>query len=229
MIKKPVWNDFEHVDVWIFDLDNTLYPAHCDLFKQMDRKMGEFVSQYLQVDYDEAKRIQKKYFSEYGTTLNGLMSHHGMDPAAYLEYVHDLEIDHIETDTRLNDALHQLEGRKVIFTNASDAHARNISRQIGIDHHFDEIFDIHRSNFIPKPELSVYHQFLDEFEIDPKRAVFFEDMAKNLKPAHDLGMTTVWVPNPAHWSHESSGGEHIHHVAEDLGDWLTTLISSKAR
>ncbi|MBE7635421.1 pyrimidine 5'-nucleotidase [Sneathiella sp. P13V-1] len=227
MIKKPNWQDFDHIDVWIFDLDNTLYPSHCDLFVQMDKKMGEFVSQYLQVEYDEAKKIQKEYFSEYGTTLNGLMHRHGMDAAAYLEYVHDLEIDHIEQDIKLNEALDQLDGRKVIFTNASDAHARNISKQIGIDHHFDDIFDIHQSDFIPKPEMSVYKKFLEEFDIDPTKSVFFEDMAKNLKPAHDLGMKTVWIPNKAHWSHEQSEGEHIHYVADDLSQWLTDLVSDK--
>ena len=227
MNKKPNWKDFDHIDVWVFDLDNTLYPSHCDLFTQMDKKMGEFVSQYLQVEYDEAKKIQKEYFAEYGTTLSGLMHRHGMDPAAYLEYVHDLEIDHIEQDTKLESALDQLDGRKVIFTNASDAHARNISRQIGIDHHFDDIFDIHQSDFVPKPEMSVYEKFLKEFDIDPTKSVFFEDMAKNLKPAHELGMKTVWIPNTAHWSHEQSEGEHIHYVTDDLSTWLTDLVKDK--
>jgi putative hydrolase of the HAD superfamily len=224
-IKK--WSDFAHVNVWIFDLDNTLYPSHIDLFSQMDQKMGEFVSNYLGIAYDEAKAIQKKYFNQYGTTLNGLMSNHGLHPQEYLDYVHDVDISHIPPDTKLNAALDQLEGRKVIFTNASTKHALRVSKQLGIDHHFSDVFDIHRSDFVPKPEMAVYEQMLKELDIDPKKSVFFEDMAKNLKPAHELGMTTVWIPNEAQWSHEQSNGDHIHHIADDLTEWLTELIDGK--
>ena len=229
MIKEPKWHHFEDVDVWIFDLDNTLYPAHCNLFAQIDVKMGEFLTKYLQVEYPEAKALQKKYFSEYGTTLNGLMKCHGMDPAEYLEFVHDIDVSHIDPDHRLNKALEQIEGRKIIFTNASEAHALNVSRQLGIDHHFEDIFDIHKSGFIPKPEIAIYKKLLEDLDIDPIRSVFFEDMAKNLKPAHDLGMKTVWIPNTESWSHEQSGGAHVHHIVEDLSHWLEALINDRNR
>lgn len=227
MIKEPKWQHFEDVDVWIFDLDNTLYPAHCNLFAQIDIKMGEFLTRYLQIEYSEAKALQKKYFVEYGTTLNGLMQCHGMDPAEYLEFVHDIDVSHIDPDHRLNKALEKIEGRKIIFTNASEAHALNVSRQLGIDHHFEDIFDIHKSDFIPKPEISIYRKLLEDLDVDPVRSVFFEDMAKNLKPAHDLGMKTVWIPNMESWSHEQSGGAHVHHIVEDLSQWLETLISDR--
>ena len=189
--------------------------------------MGEFVSNFLNVGHGEAKALQKQYFAEYGTTLNGLMTCHGLKPADYLDYVHDIDVSHIEPDHRLSDALGQLTGRKIIFTNASEAHAQNVSKQLGIDHHFEEIFDIHKSNFIPKPEISVYRKLLSDLDIDPKRSVFFEDMAKNLKPAHDLGMKTVWIPNKEKWSHEQSTGEHIHHVVDDLTDWFEKLLISR--
>jgi len=221
------WSDFEKIDVWIFDLDNTLYPSHCDLFAQMDIKMGKFVANYLQIEYTEAKAVQKKYFNKYGTTLNGLMKCHGIDPKEYLHYVHDIDINHIQPDTKLDTALSKIDGRKIIFTNASKAHSDNVSRQLGIDHHFEDVFDIYRSDFIPKPEMSVYKKMLTDLDIDPARAVFFEDMAKNLLPAHKLGMKTVWVPNEAHWSHEQSDGDHIHHIADDLSDWLYMLVGSK--
>lgn len=227
MIKDTQWSHFKDIDVWIFDLDNTLYPAHCNLFAQIDIKMGEFVSNFLKIGHDEAKALQKQYFAEYGTTLNGLMTCHGLKPSDYLDYVHDIDLSRIEPDHRLSDALGRLEGRKIIFTNASEAHASNVSKQLGIDHHFEAIFDIHKSDFIPKPEISVYQKLLRDFDIDPKRAVFFEDMAKNLKPAHDLGMKTVWIPNTEKWSHEQSTGEHIHHVVDDLSDWFDKLLANR--
>jgi putative hydrolase of the HAD superfamily len=227
MIKEANWSHFKDIDVWIFDLDNTLYPAHCNLFAQMDVKMGEFVSNFLNIEYDEAKALQKQYFAEYGTTLNGLMACHGLSPQDYLDYVHDIDVSKIEPDLRLSEALEQIDGRKIIFTNASAAHAVNVSRQLGIDHHFEEIFDIHKTDFVPKPEKSVYERLLSELDIDPKRSVFFEDMAKNLKPAHELGMKTVWIPNQEKWSHEQATSDHIHHVVDDLSDWLHDLLASR--
>ncbi|WP_169567296.1 pyrimidine 5'-nucleotidase [Sneathiella limimaris] len=225
--QKPSWTHFEDIDAWIFDLDNTLYPADCDLFSQMSVKMGEFVSNFLQVDLEEARRIQKHYFSEYGTTLNGLMKCNGVTPSDYLAYVHDIDISHIEPDTRLSNALDALEGRKIIFTNASEAHALNVASQLGIDHHFDAIYDIHWAEFTPKPAISIYEKMLADLKIPANRSVFFEDMAKNLKPAHDLGMKTVWIPNNAHWSHEDSGGDHIHHIADNLSEWLHHLVEDR--
>ncbi|MFT6556227.1 pyrimidine 5'-nucleotidase [Sneathiella sp.] len=227
MEQKSNWSDFSDIDTWIFDLDNTLYPAHCNLFAQIDQKMGDFVADFLKVDHAEAKKIQKHYFQTYGTTLNGLMKCHDMHPDDFLAFVHDIDVSEMARAEKLDAALHELNGRKIIFTNGSDDHATNVSRQLGIDHHFDHIFDIRKCDFIPKPEISVYHKMIDELDITPSRAVFFEDMAKNLKPAHDLGMTTVWVPNEEHWSSETSEGPHIHHIAEDLPDWLHRLLASR--
>ncbi|MBL4740972.1 MAG: pyrimidine 5'-nucleotidase [Sneathiella sp.] len=228
MENENIWSQFADINVWIFDLDNTLYPAHCNLFAQIDKKMGEFVSDFLQVEHAEAKAIQKQYFHEFGTTLNGLMSRHDLKPDDFLHFVHDIDVSNLERADKLSAALDQLEGRKIIFTNGSEAHASNVSRQLGIDHHFDDIFDIKKSNFVPKPEMAVYEQLIEELDINPKKSVLFEDMAKNLKPAHDLGMTTVWIPNDEHWSHETSDGDHIHHIAEDLSEWLHALLEDRA-
>jgi len=227
MKKAADWSDFSDIDVWIFDLDNTLYPAHCNLFAQIDQKMGQFVSRFLGVEHDEAKRIQKQYFHTYGTTLNGLMTCHDMHPDDFLEFVHDIDLSNIDRAEKLDEALEMIDGRKIIFTNGSEDHATNVSHQLGIKHHFEHIFDIKKSDFIPKPEITVYQKLLDDLEIDPRRAVFFEDMAKNLKPAHELGMKTVWIPNTEHWSHESADEGHVHHIAEDLADWLHSLLQSR--
>jgi len=228
MKNENIWSQFADINVWIFDLDNTLYPAHCNLFAQIDKKMGEFVSDFLQIEHAEAKAIQKKYFHEYGTTLNGLMSRHDLKPDDFLHFVHDIDVSNLERADKLSAALDQLEGRKIIFTNGSEAHANNVSRKLGIDHHFDDIFDIKKSNFVPKPEVAVYEQLIKELGINPNKSVLFEDMAKNLKPAHDLGMTTVWIPNDEHWSHETSDGDHIHHIAEDLSEWLHALLENRS-
>ncbi len=227
MPKNSNWSHFEDINVWIFDLDNTLYPSHCNLFSQIDKKMGEFVSNFLQIDHAEAKIIQKKYFHEYGTTLSGLMKRHDITPDDFLHYVHDIDVSQLARAERLSQALDQLEGRKIIFTNGSEAHATNVSRQLGIDHHFDHIFDIKSADYIPKPDITIYEKLVRELDIVPEQAVLFEDMAKNLKPAHELGMTTVWIPNDEHWSHETSDGDHIHHIADDLSDWLHTLLTDK--
>jgi putative hydrolase of the HAD superfamily len=227
MHNDPLWKDFDHIETWIFDLDNTLYPAHTNLFSKIDKKMGEFISDYLSVDLLEAKLVQKKYFKEHGTTLNGLMQNHGMDPKDFLDYVHDIDVSDLAIATDLSQALDQLEGRKIIFTNGSHFHATNVSSQLGIDHHFDHIFDIVASDYRPKPDIGVYQKLVEELEIDPAKSVLFEDMAKNLAPAHDMGMITVWIPNEAHWSHDNSEGDHIHYSTQDLAAWLHTLLDGK--
>jgi len=229
MKKLPTWPEFAHIDTWIFDLDNTLYPAHSNLFAKIDKRMGEFISNFLSVDLAEAKALQKKYFHEHGTTMRGLMQNHDMKPDAFLDYVHNIDVSDLAKAPELSSALDQLEGRKIIFTNGSHYHANNVSSQLGIDHHFDHIFDIIAADYKPKPNSDVYEKLTDELEIDPTKAILFEDMAKNLLPAHEMGMKTVWIPNDAHWSHDSSEGDHIHHVTDDLPRWLHDLLADKAR
>jgi len=210
-------------DCWIFDLDNTLYPVSCNLFDEIDRRMKEFIADYLDLPPDEAFKIQKRYFHEFGTTLKGLMTVHGMEPGPFLEHVHDVDLRAVVENPRLNDALGRLRGRKVIFTNASRGHAERVIAKIGIGHRFDGIFDIADAGYIPKPETAVYRRLMARLSVQPEKSVMVEDMARNLVPAEALGMTTVWVRTGSDFGHEGSDGNHIHHETDDLTDWLTQL------
>ena len=219
---------FADVDTWVFDLDNTLYPASCRLFDQIDVKMGNFVAKLLNVEYDEAKRRQKEMFYKYGTTLRGLMTEHGITPDDFLDYVHDIDHSPVPPNQALDDALHALPGRKLIFTNGTVAHAEKVLARIGITHHFEDIFDIVHSDFIPKPEIQPYLKFIGQTGIDPTTSAMFEDIARNLEAPHALGMVLVVSPENKDAEHlnKATGGtaqQHIHHVTDDLAGFLAGL------
>ena len=215
----------ENIAVWIFDLDNTLYPVGCDLGAQLGRRMGEFVAQYLDLPLDQARVLQKQYFHAHGTTLRGLMVEHGLEPGDYLDYVHDLDLSGIPVDDRLGRALDALPGRKLVYTNATAKHARRVVDHLGIQHHFDGFFDIVDANFVPKPNQTPYDAVLDRHDIDPTRAAMVEDIAQNLVPASGLGMATVWVRGGRDLSLEPEQAEHVHHVTDDLPGWLLELLA----
>ena len=220
---------FDHVETWIFDLDNTLYPAHCNLFDQVDKRMGAFISELLDVDLVEARKIQKTYYFEYGTTLRGLMECHRIEPEEFLHFVHDIDVSVIDPDHALSDALDRLEGRKLVFTNGSHAHAENVLGQVGIRHHFDQVFDIVDADYIPKPEQRAYDMFVAMRDVDATKAAMFEDIARNLHPPHAMGMTTVLVHSPENESarfiddQAGSGTDHVHHVTDDLAAFLNGI------
>ncbi|MFN0191474.1 MAG: pyrimidine 5'-nucleotidase [Aestuariivirga sp.] len=222
---------FAHIDTWVFDLDNTLYPASCRLFDQIDVRMGEFVSRLLGVSYAEAKARQKELFYKYGTTLRGLMVEHGVNPDGFLDYVHDIDHSPVPCDLALDQALHALPGRKLVFTNGTVAHAEKVLGRIGVTHHFGDIFDIVSSDFIPKPGRDPYLKFIGETGIAPKTSAMFEDIARNLEVPHDLGMTTVLVVSPDNKdaAHLNAGtaGEHVHHVTGDLAAFLKNLAARR--
>ena len=220
--------DPHEVETWIFDLDNTLYPASCNLFAQVDARMSAFIQELLSLDPGEARRVQKLYFREHGTTLRGLMDHHEVDPRAFLDYVHDIDFSVIPHAPGLEAALARLAGRKLVFTNATVPYAERVLGRLGITHHIEAIFDIVAADYRPKPEPDSYHQLVAEHAIDPQRAVLVEDIARNLAPAAALGMTTVWVPNEADWSNDGAEDGHVHHVAEDLAAWLDELLDGPA-
>lgn len=231
-IVKPATRGFSHVETWIFDLDNTLYPPACDLFAQVDERMTAFIGRYLNVDPVEARRIQKDFYIEHGTTLSGLMTVYGLEPAAFLDFVHDIDVSAVIADAELGEAIAKLPGRKLIFTNGSLRHAENVARRLGIDHVFDGIFDIVAVKYEPKPRLLAYERFVEASGIEPARAAMFEDIARNLEVPHALGMTTVWVrpglPGPERHqqlSHEGSDGPHVHHVTDDLRGFLGSIMS----
>ena len=215
---------FAHVTDWIFDLDNTLYPASTRLFDLIDERMGAYIERLLECDPVEAKRVQKNYFREHGTTLAGLMRDHDVDPRHFLDDVHDIALDRLAPDLRLGEALRRLPGRRFIFTNGDSDYAGRVLTAIGIGDNFHGLIDIHACGYRPKPDAHGYALLVERFGIDPAKAVLVEDMAKNLKPAKALGMTTVWVDNG------SDHGNHLHDpdaidlTITDVADWLTELL-----
>ncbi|MBI1216078.1 MAG: pyrimidine 5'-nucleotidase [Alphaproteobacteria bacterium] len=212
---------FSHIDTWVFDLDNTLYDAEAYIFVEMGKKMNGFVAERLNIPLDEADGVRHGYFRKYGTTLRGLMTEHGVHPDDFLDAIHDIDITRVPPCKITRDHLAALPGRRVVFTNAPNGFAREMTAQLGIDHLFDGIFGIEDADYWPKPHADTYHVFLKKHGIDPARACMFEDMAVNLKPARDLGMTTVWLhgtekPETVH--------DHVQHSAPRLPDWLQTHV-----
>lgn len=212
---------------WIFDLDNTLYPPECNLFRQVDLRMGEFISELLQIPYDEARVLQKGYFKEYGTTLRGLMLHHNIQPQDFLGHVHNIDYSPVPADPALGAALSQLPGRKLIFTNGTVSHAKSVLKRLGITDHFEGIFDIVAADYIPKPDAAPYHKMIEAHGVDPTRAVMVEDIAKNLEVPAALGMRTVWIKTDHTWSGDGASADFIHHQTENLTGWLTDFVREK--
>ena len=211
------------IKCWIFDLDNTLYSGKTRVFEQVDKKMSKYISEKLNVNIVEAKEIQKNYFYEYNTTLNGMINNHKIDANEFLEFVHDVDIDFLKKDSLLNEELMKLDGKKIIFTNSSRKHAMNIIRKIGIDQHFDDIFDIVDSEFVPKPDIVSYKKLVEKHKIDPKLCVFIEDIARNLKPAYEMGMKTVWIENDEPWARKFSDANFISYKTNNLSEFLKKI------
>lgn len=213
-----------HVEAWIFDLDNTLYPASSDLFGQIDVKMGAYIQRLLSVDPIEARRVQKAFFYEHGTTLAGLMAHHGVEPHEFLDYVHDIDLDVLAEDRRLIENIARLPGRKLIFTNGDEPYARRVLERLGLSQSFEAIHDIHACGYLPKPAPEAYARLCAANDIDPKRALFAEDMARNLKPAKTLGMATLWVNNGSERGNHDAHPDFIDFETDDVGAWLDSVI-----
>ena len=219
---------FQSIKYWIFDLDNTLYSAKTKVFNQVEKKMTEYVSNKLNTNMDEARKIQKNYFYKYNTTLNGLIKNHKVDAKEFLEFVHNIDISFLKKDLELSEELKKLEGKKIIFTNGPKKHALNITKKIGIDHHFDAIFDIIDSNFVPKPILEPYKKLVEKHKIDPNFSVFVEDIARNLKPAYEMGMKTVWIENDEPWAKKFSDSNFINYKTDNLSEFLKKINLLKA-
>ena len=217
----------DHVDTWVFDLDNTLYPADCNLFHQVDQRIGGFVAEMLKLTAEQARVVQKDYLRRYGTPLRGLMVEHGLDPATYLDFVHDIDVTPVPPDPALDRALARLPGRKIVFTNGSQMHAGRILDRLGVTRHFAAVFDIHAASYLPKPDPKVYDELVRRHAIAPRRALLVEDIARNLAPAAALGMTTAWVRVDAPWAQPEEGAE-IHHVIDALTPWLEAVVEARA-
>ena len=216
------------IKFWIFDLDNTLYSGKTKVFDQVNKRMSKYVSEKLDVTINEAKIIQKKYFHEYNTTLNGMIKNHKIDANEFLDFVHDIDIDFLEKDLELDKELKKLEGKKIIFTNGSKKHALNVTQKIGIDHHFEDIFDIIDCDFIPKPEIEPYQKLVKKHKIDPNLCVFIEDIARNLKPAYEMGMKTVWIKNDEPWARKFSDAKFVNYKTNNLSEFLKKINLLKA-
>jgi putative hydrolase of the HAD superfamily len=221
--------DLSHVEFWIFDLDNTLYPARCQLFDQVDRRIGLYIEQLLNLDREAARALQKQYFRDHKTTLRGLMDNHGIDPGHFLEFVHEIDVTGVPSDPELDTALERLPGRKLIYTNGSVAHARNVMGRVGIDRHFTDIFDIAAADYVPKPAPESFAQLVERYGIAPERAIMFDDMPRNLEPAAALGMTTVLVSSHHDWAQPTGTEDFIHHTTDRLGQWLGGIGLSSAK
>ena len=221
-------NDLKSIKFWLFDLDNTLYSGKTKVFEQIDKKMSKYISKKLNVDIKEAKEIQKSYFYQYNTTLNGLVKNHKIDADEFLDFVHDINIDFLKADLELAKELEKLERKKIIFTNGSKKHAINITQKLGVDQYFDGIFDIVDSDFIPKPSVQPYKKLVKKHKIDPYLSVFIEDIARNLKPAYEMGMKTVWIINDESWAKKYSDSNFINYKISNLSKFLQQINLIKA-
>jgi len=231
MSKKPNFNaGFEHVEAWVFDLDNTLYPADCNLFAEIDTRMGEFISERFGVSPEEAQRMRKHYYYTYGTTLAGLMRLHDVPPELFLDYVHDIDLAVVAPAPELGAAIDALPGRKFVFTNGSRKHAEAVIERLGVSGQFEGICDIHALDYIyPKPMPEAYERFASAHRVAPHRAAMFDDLPHNLQTAHALGMTTVLVDGVTdHPEHQAIGAwtelpPHIQHRTAALAPFLAAI------
>ena len=227
---------FSQIDYWIFDLDNTLYPRHTDLFKQMEEKMSDYVSRLLDIPTDEATKLREGYYKEHGTTLRGLMIEHDIHPDDFLEYVHDIDHSWVKPDPALAQAICALPGKRYIYTNGTNSHALKTAERLGITEYFDDIFDIVWAGLNPKPNRPPYEKLLAETGIDPNRAAMFEDLARNLKVPFEMGMQTILIV-PSHtrevfhdsWEAKGAEAPHVNYVTDDLGSFLTDVLSTNGR
>ncbi|HEY1146880.1 MAG TPA: pyrimidine 5'-nucleotidase [Allosphingosinicella sp.] len=218
-----------HIDCWIFDLDNSLYPAATNLFALIDIRMGEYIQRLLDVGPEEARRVQKSYFHEHGTTLAGLMAAHGVDPHEFLDYVHDIDLARIVADPVGIGAVERLPGRKFVFTNGDAAYASRVLDRLGLGNAFDGLHDIHAMNYVPKPDPRSYAAMCACHTIEPARALFVEDMARNLAPAKELGMTTVWIDNGSERGDHGADPAFIDYHIDDIGLWLTDILENETQ
>lgn len=215
--------DVDRIQTWVFDLDNTLYHPRANLFAQIDRRMTAFIMELLSLDAVAARTLQKRYFLDHGTTLRGLMHYHGVDPRVFLDYVHDIDLNVVGPDTSLARALERLPGRKLVFTNGDAPYARRVLDRLGVATHFEAIHDIVATQFVPKPEDAPYDQLLRYHGIDARRAVFVEDMARNLLPAKARGMATVWVNNGSEKGGLGASPDFIDLEIGDVTAWLSGI------
>jgi len=234
---KPDFADkpgFDHVETWVFDLDNTLYPHHLNLWQQVDVRIRDYIVDFLKVTHEEAFRLQKDYYRRYGTTMRGLMEEHGLQPDQFLEIVHQIDHSPLTPNPALGAAIATLPGRKFILTNGTRHHADAVMRRLGIEKHFDDVFDIVAAELEPKPALQTYERFLARHAVDASKAAMFEDLARNLEAPHALGMTTVLVVPEGQrevfreaWELSGRDEPHVDHLTDDLARFLAQILKDR--
>ena len=217
---------FKKYDTWLFDLDNTLYSAETGIFDQVDQLMGQFISKHLNLEMPEAKKLQKEYFKEHGTTLRGLMDNHNIDPESFLNEVHKLDYSIIKPDILLKNALENLTGRKIIFTNANKSHVDKVLSQLNINNIFDSVYDITDADYCPKPDIETYKSLIKKYNIDAEKTIMFDDIARNLVPASKLGFTTVWIDiGKENYSDDiKNSKKYLNYETTSLPLWLNSII-----
>lgn len=208
---------FSHVNAWVFDLDNTLYPPEARLFDQIEIRMADWVMNALSVGRDEANRLRKHYWAKYGTTLAGLMREHGVDPGPYLHDVHEIDLGHLSPDPTLAANIAALPGRRIVYTNGSRPYAQRVVAARGLDGLFDAIYGIEHAEFHPKPERRAFETVFATDGLNPFTAAMFEDDPRNLAAPHEMGLRTV------HVAREPANAQHIHHHTDDLTGFLGSI------
>jgi putative hydrolase of the HAD superfamily len=224
---------FSHVVTWVFDLDNTLYPHHVNLWQQVDERIRDYIAEFLKVTKEEAFRLQKDYYKRYGTSMRGLMTEHGMQSDDFLDFVHQVDHSPLEPNPGLGAAIERLPGRKLILTNGTRRHVDAVLARLGLGQHFDGVFDIVAAALEPKPSAQTYDRFLEVHGVDAASAAIFDDLARNLAVPHALGMTTVLVV-PHHtrevfreaWELEGRDAPHVDYVTDDLTAFLQAIFAT---
>ena len=231
---RPPARAFGHVETWVFDLDNTLYPHHVNLWQQVDERIRDYIAHFLKIGKEDAFRLQKDYYKRYGTSMRGLMTEHGMKPDDFLDFVHQVDHSPLEPNLALGAAIEKLVGRKLILTNGTRSHADAVLARLKLDTHFDDVFDIIAAELEPKPSPQTYDRFLKLHGVDAHRAAMFEDLARNLAVPHALGMTTVLVvPENTRevfresWELEGRDAPHVDHVTDDLVGFLEKIAATR--
>ena len=208
-----------HVETWVFDLDNTLYPPSLRLFDQVNARMSAFVMEALTLEAEEADALRRRYWAEHGTTLAGLMTHHAIDPVPFLEAVHDIDLGAVQPDPRLAEAIAALPGRKIVYTNGSKGHAHRVSTALGLRDLFDALYGIEDAGYVPKPRREAFERIFGADGLRPAVSAMVEDDQRNLEVPAAMGLATIWHPG----EQDAEPGPHIHHVARDLADFLSRL------
>jgi putative hydrolase of the HAD superfamily len=231
---RPAPRSFDHVDTWVFDLDNTLYPHHVNLWQQVDVRIRDYIANFLKIGPEEAFRLQKDYYKRYGTSMRGLMTEHGMAPDDFLKFVHEVDHSPLTPNPPLGNAIERLPGRKLILTNGTRSHADAVLARLQLDRHFEDVFDIVAGELEPKPSPAAYDRFLAAHGVNAERSAMFEDLARNLAVPHRLGMTTVLVvPENTRevfredWELAGRDEPHVDHVTDNLVSFLESIAARR--